>query len=136
MDLIQILRNFRKKVWAENLISIVFLKEIFLLRQLNTLKREALFIFSLYTKFFEYRYSFNLLIYYIVLIYYKFCFSMDSIQVLRNFRKKIVVFLKEIFLLRQLNTLKRESLFIFSLYTKFFEYRYSSNLLIYYIDLL
>lgn len=41
---------------------------------------------------------------------------MDSIQkVLQNFRKKIVVFLKEIFLLRQLNALKRESLFIFSL---------------------
>lgn len=41
---------------------------------------------------------------------------MDSIQkVLQNFRKKIVVFLKEIFLLRQLNASKRESLFIFSL---------------------
>ena len=51
-------------------------------------KREALFIFFLYTKFFEYSYSSNLLIYYIVLIFYKFCYNyeklMDSIQVLRK----------------------------------------------------
>ena len=71
MDLIQVLWNFRKKFEQKNLI-LVFLKKIFLLQQLKIIwqfvKQEAHFIFSLYTKFFEYRYSSNLLIYYIDLL--------------------------------------------------------------------
>ena len=89
MDSIQ--KVLRKKVRAEKFNLKYFWRKFSYCnnwKYFDNLWREAFFIFFLYTKFFEYKYSSNLLIYYIVLIYYKFCYNyeklMDSIQVLRK----------------------------------------------------